>query len=128
MAVGQKHGGDVGEVPPDPGQKPLQAPAREPGINKEPPATGLQIGCIARAAARKDAKPQNNLQTSVLLIISGNSWLPLIEDLSTTLAGCLPAALSQICEGLIGDQVDFSTSSSRTTRRSAKSGRYKFGA
>jgi hypothetical protein len=81
VAVGKEHGRDVGEVPPDPAQKPPQTPAREPGVDEQPPPASLQVSRVARAAARKYAKTQGCLQISVLIVASSPPTLA-IKDLS----------------------------------------------
>ena len=65
MTVGQEHGGDVGEVSPDPDEEPLQTPEREAGVHEEASSAGLQVCRVARASARKDAKAQNRLPSFV---------------------------------------------------------------
>ena len=62
VAMGQEHGGNVREVPSDPGQKPPQPATRESGIHEKPPFAGLDVDRITRAAARKDAEPQDRLR------------------------------------------------------------------
>ena len=47
VAVGQEHGGDVREVSPDPGQKPLQAPTRESGVDEKTPSASLKVSRVA---------------------------------------------------------------------------------
>src|SRR5215217_6001361 len=82
MAMGQEHGRNIRKVTSDPGQKPSQSTARKPSVHEEALPAGLQISCVARAAARKDAKAQNRLQVYVPVNNFGRPGPPLTRNLS----------------------------------------------
>ena len=61
VTMRQEHGGNVREVPSDPSQKPPHPATREPSVHEKPSFAGFDVDRVTRAAARKDAKPQDRL-------------------------------------------------------------------